>query len=46
MINVNGWCAGGMGGISQLEIPYRGALSDHVVWEGEKTSSDQYPKGP
>ncbi len=34
------------GGGSHLGVPYSGALIGRVEREGEKTSSDQYPKDP
>ncbi len=34
------------GGGLHLGVPCRGALLGRVEQEGEKTSSDQYPKGP
>ncbi len=34
------------GGGSALGVPFRGALLGRVEREGEKTSSDQYLKGP
>ncbi len=46
MINVNGWCAGGMGGISHLEVPYGGALSGRVEWGGEKNKLGSISKRP
>ncbi len=34
------------GGGSHLGVPCRGAVLGRVEWEGGKTSSDQYSKGP
>ncbi len=31
---------------SYLSVPCRGALLDHVEWEGRKASSDLHPVGP